>query len=227
MLWATGHAYAQIQAPRLTALSRESPANVSPGGKVEFRFSIAAGTVPAQSLRLILRSANGDELRAITVSSVQAGTAATTVDNSWVNGRYEIISVEVRDDWNRTVRYTPGGVVTAGTAINAATSHSFDFAGMGVTVAGGRAQALAPSVTSLEMLSPAEVAPGQSARFRMTGSIGNFPLARVNLVFRHSTNTVSLHAAADTQSVSAEFTLPITEDFATGRYTLNSIQLLN
>ncbi|MBL9187699.1 MAG: hypothetical protein JNK23_09490 [Opitutaceae bacterium] len=225
-------ARATLAHPQLTALTRESPVTVTPGGKVEFRYAISPGTAPTRSLIVQLVNPGGIRgVQLLTVENPGSGLASATVDSTWLNGRYEIESVRVVDQWSRTVTYRADGSVSAqprdGDYYAEARSHSLDLYGLAFVVTSATAQQRRPELTSVTLRSANMAAPGDTVRVGYTVTAGQSPLTRVAMTFRHTTanTTVTLAPALDTTALSGEITLPIAAAVMNGRYRLNTVTL--
>lgn len=227
LLAASPPAHAQLNPPRLTALTRESPLTTSPDATVQFRFAVTPGTIPTQSITLALATKDRSEYRVVRATATANGIATFTVDRTWVNGSYTLVSVELTDNWNRRVSYLPDGSVVSGTFADPETRHTFDFSALGLVVSGAAFQAALPIISALTVVSPSTVSPGQSAQFRLAGSAEGFPVARLQLIFTPTAGGATLSTSLETTSLDADFSLPITSSLTNGRYRLSNVLILN
>ncbi|MBL9210468.1 MAG: hypothetical protein JNL92_08355 [Opitutaceae bacterium] len=225
-------AHAALAHPQLTTLTRESPATIAPGGKVEFRYAITPGTAATRSLTIVLNAPGGIRgVQLLTVENPGSGIASATVDSTWLDGRYQIESVRVVDQWSRTVTYRADDTVRAlpsdGAFYAEGRSHDLGFSGLTFVVTGATAQQRRPELTTLTLRSAGTVTPGDTVRVGYTITAGQSPLTRVAMSFRHATaaTTVTLSRAQDTTALNGEITLPVAAAVMNGRYRLNLVTL--
>lgn len=228
-------ARAALAHPQLTALTRESPATVSSGGKVEFRFNVSPGTAPTRRVELTVSTPGGIRgVRVLGTGDPRTGVISTTIDSSWLNGRYEVANVILIDDWSRTVTFGSDGKISEEHRVNpdevyytGPATHGIEFAPLAFTVTDASAVAPRPELTAITALSTNPLTPGQTARFRYTITPGLVPLAKVGMSFRHTTavSAVLLAPTTETNELNGEIALPIPGTVMNGRYRLASVTL--
>lgn len=225
-------ARAALTHPQLTTLTRESPATVSPGGKAEFRYAITPGTAATSSLLIVLNAPGGIRgVQLLTVENPGSGIASATVDSTRLDGRYQIESVRVVDQWSRTVTYRADDTVRAlpsdGDFYAEARSHDLGFPGLTFVVTGATAQQRRPELTTLTLRSAGTVTPGDTVRVGCTIAAGQSPLTRVAMNFRRpaAATSVTLVQAQDPTALDGEITLPVAAAVTNGHYRLDPVTL--
>ncbi|MBL9208716.1 MAG: hypothetical protein JNN01_26770 [Opitutaceae bacterium] len=167
--------------PTLIAITRTSPATISPGFKVVYAVTVKAGASPLDSVSLALSdSTGGHHSTFVSNLAVPAGTTRTVtvelpVGTSWLNGEHRILLLALADIAARqsTYRYS-GQVETMPEAEAGALSpHALRFSDVTFSVSGGLAALAMPRLTSVTRSSPRNVRAGDTLDLRLGITPGN------------------------------------------------------
>jgi len=221
---------AELEYPRLLSITRESPARAKLGDTVSYRFTVQPGAAPITAIAGIWFSSPARDFHEVRSTNVGSGVLSFPIDSEWVDGPYIFQQVSLTDSWGRTVTYsseelsTPQVVATPSQPYAGPSTHSFNFASLGVTVTDAISQRNFSELAELTPLSTGVLAPGAVARFRYVVKPGVTPWSRLTLAFRTSTGFAHT-VIADLTAPSGEIAIPILAEMANGRYDYSSVQL--
>lgn len=182
--WAAPLAWAQ--SPTLLSLTRTSPAAVVVGDTITFQLGYTVGASGLTSAKIYLTDASGQS-RTTTVSLPQTGAMLTLqAQADWLSGSYALTQLVLVDASGNIYSYERNGSasITAPSQGGVTLStHAMNFAAQDISLTGGLAAVIPPTLSAVTPVSSSTVRQGETAKYSAVMTQGAGSVELVGLTF--------------------------------------------